>query len=291
MTMFHRFRLLAAGLALISSFGVVYVGASAATSARISAHLTSKSFTAAQAGSVQVVYKFSSKSTRFAYVLSRKTGSAWSTVRSASRRGSFRGSHTMTVKSVFGSKPITAGQYRLKLSSSANSVTLSFTVVPSPAVKPSAGLWYGTILSGPVSSGPGVPSVTVTSVGFTVEPDQATVSHFTFRFKVLRDSWTADIQLLGIRQRGDKRWTAVADHQGTLLSAHGDGPLEARRHWVGDIRRDLRHPAPRPRHRAVFDRLRWFRVRHDPWGEDWDVLVVGWRVTRRPRPLGSPSRK
>ena len=183
MTMFHRFRLLAAGLALISSFGVVYVGASAATSARISAHLTSKSFTAAQAGSVQVVYKFSSKSTRFAYVLSRKTGSAWSTVRSASRRGSFRGSHTMTVKSVFGSKPITAGQYRLKLSSSANSVTLSFTVVPSPAVKPSAGLWYGTILSGPVSSGPGVPSVTVTSVGFTVEPDQATVSHFTFRFK------------------------------------------------------------------------------------------------------------
>lgn len=181
--MVDRFRLIGAGFALILSLGVVYVGASAATSARISAHLTSRSFTPAQAGSVQVVYKFSSKSSRFAYVLSRKAGSAWSTVRSVSKRGSFRGSHRISVAGLFGPKRIPAGQYRVKLSSSANSVTLSFTVVPSPAVKPSAGHWYGTILSGPVSSGPGVPSVTVTSVEFTVEPDQATVSDFTFRFK------------------------------------------------------------------------------------------------------------
>jgi hypothetical protein len=185
MMMFHRFRLIAAAM-LILSLGIVYAGASAATSPRISAHLTSKSFTAAQAGSVNVVYKFSAKSTRFAYVLSRKAGSAWSKVRSVSKRGSFRGSHTMTVKSVFGSKPITVGQYRLKLSSSANSVTLSFTVVkpgtPAGTVKPNAGHWYAFV-SGPVSSGPGVPSVTVTSVEFTVDPDQGTVSLFTFRFK------------------------------------------------------------------------------------------------------------
>lgn len=72
--MFSRFRLLAAGFVLVFSLGVVCVGVSAATSAKISAHLTSKSFTPAQAATVNLVYKFSSKSGRFAYVLSRKSG-------------------------------------------------------------------------------------------------------------------------------------------------------------------------------------------------------------------------
>ena len=186
---FRRFRLFAAGLALISSLGVVPAGASAATSARISAHLTSTSFTAAQAGSVQVVYRFSSRSTRFAYVLSRRAGSAWSTMRSVSRRGSFRGSHTMTIKSAFGSRPITAGRYRIKLSSSANSVTLSFTLASPEAVKPEAGQWVATALSGPVS-GDGAGSflgfhVTATGISFTVAPGGAAVTGFGFTYDML----------------------------------------------------------------------------------------------------------
>lgn len=185
--MFRRFRLFAAGFALIFSLGIVSAGASAATSARISAHLTRNSFTPAQAGTVKLVYRFSSKSSRFAYVLSRRAGSAWSTVRSVRKRGSFRGSHTITVKSVFGSKPITAAKYRLKLSGSANSVTVSFTVappetvkpVPPETVKPRAGKWGGN-LNVPTTGGAG--TATITILFFTVAPDQASVSPFGLNY-------------------------------------------------------------------------------------------------------------
>lgn len=128
--MFRRFRLLVGGFLLVLSVSVACVGVSAATPARISAHLTSKSFTATQAGSVKVRYKFRSKSSRFAYVLSRSHGRRWRRVRRVRKRGRFRGSHTMSVKRVFGPEPITAGRYRLKLSSSASSVTVRFTVKP-----------------------------------------------------------------------------------------------------------------------------------------------------------------
>lgn len=113
--------------------GVTSTGASASTSRRIAAHLTSASFTAAQASGVKVVYRFSSRSSRFGYVLSRRRGSRWVTVRSVSERGRFTGSHAMTVKQLFGTKPITVAQYQVKLSASANSVTLRFRVVNAPA--------------------------------------------------------------------------------------------------------------------------------------------------------------
>ena len=181
--MSRRVRLVGVGCVLLLLLGGVAMAASAKPTGRLSAHLTSTRFTDAQAATVMLVYTFSSNSGRFAYVLARKQGAGWSTVRTVSKRGSFRGSHRISVASLFGPKPIAVGQYRIKLSSSANSATLSFTVVPSPAVKPTAGHWYGTILSGPVSSGPNPPSITVTSIEFTVNPDQATVSLFTFRFK------------------------------------------------------------------------------------------------------------
>ena len=137
-----------------------------------------------QVGSVKVVYNFSAKSSRFAYVLSRKAGSKWSRVRSVSNRGSFRGSHTMTVKTTFGSKPITASQYRLELSSSANSVTLSFSVVPPGTPKPQAGRWRATSLTGPVSgSAPSGNTVTATELFFDVASSQQTVSAFGFSYE------------------------------------------------------------------------------------------------------------
>jgi hypothetical protein len=58
----------------------------------------------------------------------------------------------------------------------------SFSIpAPQSTFKPTAGHWYGSV-SGPVSSGPGIRSITVTSIEFTVEPDQATVAYFTFGF-------------------------------------------------------------------------------------------------------------
>jgi hypothetical protein len=178
--------LVLAGVVIALLAGAVSSGASASTSGRISAHLTSTSFTAAQASGVKLVYRFSSRSSRFGYVLSRSQGSQWVTVRSVSKRGSFTGSHTMTAKQLFGTKPIRIAQYRVKLSASANSVTLKFrvvnpsgTVVPPSSVVPQAGNW--TVLAGE-SGGNGSDSFNVNSVAFTVAPDHTTVSNFGFEY-------------------------------------------------------------------------------------------------------------
>jgi hypothetical protein len=103
--------------------------ASVAASGRVTAHLTKTSFTAAQAESVKLVYAFSPASARFGYLLSLKKGANWMKVRSVSKTGSFKGSYTMTVKKLFGSKAVKIGQYRVKVSADANSVTRSFKVV------------------------------------------------------------------------------------------------------------------------------------------------------------------
>jgi hypothetical protein len=116
---------------IFSMLGVVSPAASARGSGRISARLTTTAFTVVQAGKVNLSYKFSSKSARFAYVLSGKQGANWLQVRSTSKRGSFRGSQTMTVKQLFGPKPMKVGPYRVKLSAEANSVTLRFTLIRS----------------------------------------------------------------------------------------------------------------------------------------------------------------
>ena len=44
------------------------------------------------------------------------------------KKGSFKGSHTMTVKKVFGGKAVKVGSYRLKLSADGGSKTSNFTV-------------------------------------------------------------------------------------------------------------------------------------------------------------------
>ena len=126
---------------IFSMLGAVSPAASARASSRISARLATTAFTVAQAAKVKLSYKFSSRSARFAYVLSRKQGANWLKVQSTSKRGSFRGSHTMTVKQLFGPKPVKVGEYRVRLSADANSVTLSFTLVqassaPAPAPVP-----------------------------------------------------------------------------------------------------------------------------------------------------------
>ena len=171
---------------MLVAFGGASSAGSVTASARISAHLTKTSFAAADAATVKLIYKFSSKSVRFAYVLSRQQGAKWLKVRAISKRGSFRGSHTMTVKQLFGSSAVKVGRYRVKLSADANSATRSFTVIkppsgnnpPSGAVVPVAGLWRSTGLSGPYNSF----GVTVTRLFFVVAPDRATVASFSFDY-------------------------------------------------------------------------------------------------------------
>jgi hypothetical protein len=125
--------------------------ASVAASGRVTAHLTKTSFTAAQAESVKLVYAFSPASARFGYLLSLKKGANWVTVRSINKTGSFKGSYTMTVKQLFGSNALKIGQYRVKVSADANSVTRGFTVVKPPSdggstITPRAGHWSGSLI-------------------------------------------------------------------------------------------------------------------------------------------------
>jgi|GEM_PF-773284 len=118
--------------------------------ARISAGLTKTRFLPSQAPSVKLVYTFvdfSHLSKKFSFLLTRKQGAKWLTVRSVKQRGSFQGGpHLMTVEQLFGVKPVTIGQYRLRLSADANSVLRGFEVVAptllSNAVAVSAGGYH-----------------------------------------------------------------------------------------------------------------------------------------------------
>jgi hypothetical protein len=128
-------RLVAATSALsaalvFSLLGVVSSGASVKAGGKIvSASLTKTSFKATQAKTVKLAYKISPASKRFGYLLSLKKGAKWVKVRSVNKTGSFKGSYTMTVKTVFGSTAVKVGQYRVKISADANSLTRKFTVV------------------------------------------------------------------------------------------------------------------------------------------------------------------
>jgi len=140
--------LLGAALAL-SLLSVVSSGASLQAGGKVvSAKLTKTSFPTSQAGTVKLVYKISLASKRFAYLLSQKKSAKWVKVRSLDKKGSFKGSHTMTVKALFGSKPVKVGRYRVKISAAANSVTRKFAVTEPPATNATGGRGSGSDGSG-----------------------------------------------------------------------------------------------------------------------------------------------
>ena len=101
---------------------------STSSSGKVSGHLTKTSFKRSEAAKVKLLYSFSPKSRLFAFVLSIKKGSKWVTLRSVRKTGSFKGAYSMTVKQIFGSKPIKPGSYRLKLTADANSKLIAFRV-------------------------------------------------------------------------------------------------------------------------------------------------------------------
>lgn len=117
---------------------------SSASSGVISAHLAKTSFRSAQAGNVKLVYRFSRPARRFSYLLGFKASSGWLTIRRSTQKGSFEGSHTVTVKKLFSGKPVKAGRYRLKLTADTSSKLLAFTVCVSPTIRLTSVPAYGS---------------------------------------------------------------------------------------------------------------------------------------------------
>ena len=141
--------LLAISLLLALTLACALSGASV-KSGVLSAHLSKKSFAAAQAKSVTLVYKLSEKSTYFSYKLSFKQGSKWQLVKAVKKDGSFKGTHRMRVRKLFAGKRVRVGFYRLKLRADAGHANLLFQVAKAGgAVAISAG-WGHTcaLLSG-----------------------------------------------------------------------------------------------------------------------------------------------
>jgi len=133
---FTRRALLLGAFLVAMSIVCALAGAAPSASAKISARLTKTSFTSSQASSVKLIYKFSTPSKSFNYLLTIKKGKIWLTVKSVKKKGNFRGSKSITVKKIFAGKPVKIGSYRLKLSADGGRKQLSFKVVKaaSPAV-------------------------------------------------------------------------------------------------------------------------------------------------------------
>ena len=117
------------GLALVATSTLAGAASSRASAAKISAHLTKKSFTSAQASSVKLVYTFSAPSRHFRYLLTIKKPHSWQAVKSVRKHGHFRGTRITTVKKIFAGKPVRVGRYRLKLSDDKSGKILNFKVV------------------------------------------------------------------------------------------------------------------------------------------------------------------
>jgi len=133
-------------LLLVALLGSTRSPAATDSGAKISAHLTRTTFTAAQIGQVKVIYRFSDTSRHFNYLLTRKSGNRWLTVvnsRSSWIRnsnggktgtGHFSGTHSLTIERVFYGFPVTLGRYRLLLSVDTGSRLLTFVVRGAPAL-------------------------------------------------------------------------------------------------------------------------------------------------------------
>jgi hypothetical protein len=121
---------------------------SKASGAKISAHLTKKSFKSSQASSVKLIYKFSAPSKSFGYRLTFKKGSKWLKVRSVKRKGHFKGSHKITVKKLFAGKPVKVGRYRLRLTADRSRKLLGFRIVVPPPKNTSLPTISGTTTQG-----------------------------------------------------------------------------------------------------------------------------------------------
>jgi hypothetical protein len=163
------------------------VSALAAAGAKVSASPSETSFEASRVGSVRVRYSFSKRSTLFKYRLTFKNGTNWQTVNKVKKTGSFKGSHRVALKKFLAGQSVEVGSYRLKLTADGGTKTLGFTVTSEPpeVVKPQAGPWHSTSLTGPYRHVGGTgfsDSMELTQLFFEVAPDATNVSKFGFSY-------------------------------------------------------------------------------------------------------------
>ena len=122
--------LLVVGVLLVASAAPAGAGMGKIQAAR----LTKTTFGAAAAAKVRLLYVFASPSKRFELELAVRNGASWQVLRDVGRHGSFSGAHSLTVKSLFQSRPIKAGSYRLELAADANRVRIGFRVAATVTV-------------------------------------------------------------------------------------------------------------------------------------------------------------
>lgn len=115
--------------------GFILISASASASeakkSRLQAHLTVTTFKPSQVSSVKLVYKLTSKTHHFSYVLSKKNGTKWiqkAKHKTYSKHG-LKGAHKITVKKLFRGHKITTGSYRLYLRSDKGNKALIFKIL------------------------------------------------------------------------------------------------------------------------------------------------------------------
>jgi hypothetical protein len=98
-------------------------------------------------------------------------------VRGVDKKGRFKGAYKMTVKTLFVSKTVKVGQYRVKISADANSVTRSFKVVKPPSDGGSDGGIVSRLAPGafnktsPASGATGQPTTAVLNWGSSSDAD------------------------------------------------------------------------------------------------------------------------
>jgi alpha-tubulin suppressor-like RCC1 family protein len=102
---------------------------------RLSARLAATRLAPTQASEIGLDYRFHHPSSRFSYLLQRKRDGRWIALRSVRLKGRFTGTHSTTVKHIFGQRAIRAGAYRLRLRSDRNLVSLRFSIFAAQPVK------------------------------------------------------------------------------------------------------------------------------------------------------------
>jgi alpha-tubulin suppressor-like RCC1 family protein len=102
--------------------------ATAVSGVKLYAHLTRTDFTVPDAGSVELVFKFSKPRETLAYELAVRSGSKWKTLESVKKKGHFKGQKSMTVTRLFAGKAVRIGSYRLTLFGGERTKYISFEI-------------------------------------------------------------------------------------------------------------------------------------------------------------------
>ncbi len=138
--------------------GIASSSALAAKTSRgqLTARLAVRSLAPAQAGEVRLDFHLRRPSGGLSYLLERKRGAHWTPLRGAELSRRVVTARVLTVKQLFGPRPIRAGRYRLRLRSGRSGVTLRFVIFAAKPVKGATSVSAGGTLTCILRAGDGV---------------------------------------------------------------------------------------------------------------------------------------